>query len=241
MHLRTRPVWVLASLNTIPLHDSRPRFSTRPVTGIFSNKRTKVALWSSFRVSTWPGCLCIALGTAVTEPFKGIFSSAIKLKTWRNSEWRRFLRVQSWLFYRVKEEGFCLDLEKSLRWGVTCELKYLLSLVLRFRIVVCVWGWGLAPPPAVFLSAEHLPRLVECKDAWDKISTFGWYSLKTILSGWGRYQAGSYKKGTTNPCLLGLGPSRTGETLHAKAKAGAGPFSIAERFAKCPKTYFLVD
>lgn len=54
-----------------------------------------------------------------------------------------------------------------------CDLKYLLSLVLRFRVVVCVWGVRVAPPPAVFLSAEHLPRLVECKDAQDKISTFG--------------------------------------------------------------------
>lgn len=55
-----------------------------------------------------------------------------------------------------------------------CDLKYLLSLVLRFRVVVRVCGGvRVAPHPAVFLSAEHLPRLVECKDAQDKISTFG--------------------------------------------------------------------
>lgn len=65
----------------------------------------------------------------------------------------------------MKEEGFCLDREKSLRWGVTCDLKYLLSLVLRFRIVGGVCGGVRVSPPVVFLSAEPLPRLVECKDA----------------------------------------------------------------------------
>lgn len=63
-----------------------------------------------------------------------------------------------------------MDLEKSLRWGVTLSISFL-----WFEVQgSCVCGGeGEGCPPAVFLSAEHLPRLVECKDAQDKISTFG--------------------------------------------------------------------